>query len=71
VQPEPLWKWFLSVHHPSGHSVKEFVAGYFAKFAGKKAASDKDCTKGAFEKIFGDVPFKAKPIVSESWGRMD
>jgi DNA polymerase I-like protein with 3'-5' exonuclease and polymerase domains len=29
----------------------------------------KECMEGAFEQILKDVPFEAKPIISESWGQ--
>jgi DNA polymerase-1 len=29
----------------------------------------KECMEGAFVAIFKDVPFEAKPIISQSWGR--
>ena len=28
----------------------------------------KECMERAFEEIFKDVPFEAKPIISDSWG---
>jgi len=46
----------------------EIIVEAKAEIAGEVAEIMKDSMESAFESMFGNVPFKAKPVVVDSWG---